>query len=496
MKYLSLIIATLLLISIGSSPLPAQVTGTQKPNILLIPIDDLNDWVGVLGGHPQAKTPNIDSLAAQGVLFTNAHCQAPLCYPSRLSMLSSTYPETPLHLPPPNPDGPEKAMKYKFLMDRFQEEDYAVSGAGKIFHGGTSPSVPVDLNVRFVPNYAGRMGGFGPQPANRLAPPYEGMVGLWDWGAYPTGADQPYTIKEQEMPDYKIAAWAVKQLKNKPEQPFFLASGFFRPHVPLYAPQKYFDMFPQEDLQLPKVIADDLKDIPDFAVEMTHKRHAPPHDWVLENDQWKPLVQAYLACVAFVDAQVGKVLQALRESPYADNTIIVLYADHGFHLGEKELYEKLTIWEESTQVPLIIVAPGMEGGQVCSKPVQLLDIYPTLLELADLEADPKLEGNSLVPLLKDPQADWPHMARTSLSRGNMAFRSEHYRYIIYADGSEEFYDHKNDPQEWHNLIGNPDYAEQIEQHRKAVPKDLHPLSGKSSGGRKAKETGNSGASRD
>jgi arylsulfatase A-like enzyme len=197
-------------------------------------------------------------------------------------------------------------------------------------------------------------------------------------------------------------------------------------------------MYPLETLQLPKVAENDLKDIPEYGVNITRLRHiVSTMEWVEENDQWKPLVQSYLACVSFVDDQVGKLLDALDSSPHQGNTYVVLYTDHGFHLGEKEPFAKRSLWEDGTRTPMIIAGPGILEGAVCSKPAQLLDIYPTLLELTGLKADPKLEGKSLVPLLKKPQADWPHYARTSFGSGNYSIVSEDYRYIHYNDGSEK-----------------------------------------------------------
>jgi arylsulfatase A-like enzyme len=214
---------------------------------------------------------------------------------------------------------------------------------------------------------------------------------------------------------------------------------------------------------------------------------APTMEWVKKNNQWKPLVQSYLACISFTDYQVGKLLDALDNSSDKDNTYIVLYTDHGFHQGEKERFGKRSLWEDGTRTPMIIAGPGLVKGAVCSKPAQLLDIYPTLLELSGLKADPKLEGNSLVPLLKNPQADWPHMARTSFGPGNYAIVPEHYRYIQYNDGSEEFYDRAKDPHEWNNVINNPEYTEVIKKHRAQIPQQRHEILGHSSTGHKSFE---------
>jgi arylsulfatase A-like enzyme len=443
---------------------------SRRPDVL-IAIDDLNDWIGCMGGHPQAKTPNIDRLAARGVLFNNAHCQSPVCNPSRASMMTGLYPATTgTYFLNPDLQQSPAARESTLLTRRFESEGFHVAGVGKLFHG--------TQNAKYVPNYAGRFGHMGPLPPRKFSP----FVGhrLWDWGPFPDS--------DAEMPDYKIAAWAVEELGKPHNVPFFIGVGFYRPHVPLYAPRKWFDLYPLDSLQLPAVLENDLDDVPRYGIDITRLKHiAPTHEWVKRNDQWKPLVQAYLACISFVDDQVGKVVDALEASPYSDNTFIILYTDHGFHLGEKDRWAKRSLWEESTQVPLIIVGPGVARGKVCSKPVQLLDIYPTLLELTGLKSDPGLEGHSMAPLLADPDADWPHMARTSFGPGNYSIVSEYYRYIHYNNGSEEFYDRAKDPHEWNNVIPNPEYAAMIKKHRAQIPQQRHEILGQQSTGHKSYE---------
>lgn len=446
-------------------------TDGKKPNVVLIAVDDLNDWIGCMDGHPQANTPHIDRLASRGVLFTNAHCQSPVCNPSRASLMTSLYPSTSgIYFLNPDLKESPVAVKNTLMPQRFVEEGYHVTGVGKLFHNGGGQ------NETYVPNYGGQFGGFGPMPEEKITT-YPGHP-LWDWGVYPA--------RDEQMPDYMIANWAATRLAEKYDSSLWMGVGFYRPHVPQFAPQKWFDLFPLETLQLPKTISDDLKDLSSYGTDITRIEHvSPTHEWVTENDEWKPLVQSYLACVSFVDEQVGKVLTALEESEYADNTYIVLFSDHGFHLGEKERYAKRSLWEDGARVPMIIVGPGIPQGKVCTQPAQLLDIYPTLLDLTGMEADPLLEGNSLVPLLKDPKADWPHMARTSFGPGNYAIISEQYRFIQYNDGSEEFYNHNKDPHEWDNVIALPEYAEVIQQHRLQVPQARYEILGKGSTGHKS-----------
>ena len=440
----------------------------NKPNVLLIAVDDLNDWIGCMGGHPQANTPNLDKLAAMGVLFTNAHCQSPVCNPSRASLMTSLYPST-TGIYFLNPDIAESpvASKNTLMPQRFVVEGYHVTGVGKLFHNGPG------LNEKYIPNYGGRFGDFGPMPDEKISS-FPGHP-LWDWGVYPERDDQ--------MPDHKIASWAIEHLAEKHDSALWMGVGFYRPHVPQFAPQKWFDMYPLETLQLPDVIENDLEDISPYGIDITRLNHvSPTHEWVTENDQWKPLVQSYLACVSFVDAQVGRVLDALENSEISDNTYIVLFSDHGFHLGEKERWAKRSIWQDGAGVPMIIAGPGIPAGKKCNQPVQLLDIYPTLLALTGLEADPMHEGHSLVPLLENPEAEWPHLARTSFGPGNYAILSESYRFIQYNDGSEEFYDRTKDPNEWYNVVMDPEYSDIIKKHRDQIPRERYEILGKGSTG--------------
>jgi arylsulfatase A-like enzyme len=440
-------------------------------NIILIPVDDLNDWVACLGGHPQVKTPNIDRLAARGVLFANAHCQTAICNPSRSSLMTSLYPSTSgIYFNAGRLKDSPIAVENVVMTRRFENEGYHVTAAGKLFHAG--------VDTQYMDHYAGNFGGFGPLPAQKFTS-FPGSP-LWDWGIYPE--------RDEQMPDYKIAEWGMAQLDKTYGQPLFLGLGFYRPHVPNYVPQKWFDLYPEESTQLPKVDPEDLNDISAYAYEMTHLDYIRPahpyHEWIMENDQWLNFVRSYLASISFVDHQIGKFLDALENSYYRDNTFIVLFGDHGFHLGEKEAWAKQTLWENGTRTPLIIVGPGIPQGKICAKPVQLLDIYPTLLELTGCDADPKHEGHSLVPLLQDVESDWPYMARISFGPGNYAIRSERYRYIHYDDGSEEFYDHQKDPNEWENQIHNTDLNEIINTHRAFLPEKSHPVIGAGSTGHK------------
>ncbi|MHC4073905.1 MAG: sulfatase-like hydrolase/transferase, partial [Planctomycetota bacterium] len=263
------ILLVLALVFVGATALAQEPE--KRPNVLLIGVDDLNDWIGCLGGHPQAKSPNM------------------VCNPSRASLMTSLYPSTSgIYFLNPDLSESPVARKSTLMPQRFQDEGYYVTGAGKLFHGSQ--------NQKYLPNYGGSFGGFGPRPEKKISP-FPGHP-LWDWGAYPE--------RDEQMPDHKIANWAEDRLAQLKEQPLWMGVGFYRPHVPQFAPQKWFDLYPMDTLQLPKTIADDLEDIPQYGIDITRLKHvAPTHEWVLKNDQWKALVQSYLACVSFVDAQVG-----------------------------------------------------------------------------------------------------------------------------------------------------------------------------------------------
>jgi choline-sulfatase len=430
----------------------------KRPNILFIAIDDQNDWIGCLGGHPQVKTPNIDRLAARGALFLNAHCQAPLCNPSRTSLMTSRRPSTTgvYGLAPWFRDV-EELRDIVSLPQCLSRAGYRTYSTGKVYHGGYGRK---KNDNEF--DVLGPPASVGARPKQKLVntPQPHPLV---DWGVFPH--------KDEDKGDYKVASWAVEQLDAKPQEPFFLSAGFFLPHVPCYATQQWFDLYPADDdkLKLPPVRLDDRDDTPRFSWYLHWKLPEPRLKFLKEADQWHNLVRSYMACTSFVDAQVGRLLEALQRNGYADNTIIVLWSDHGWHLGEKLITGKNTLWDRSTRVPLIFAGPGIAQGR-CTRPAELLDIYPTLVELCDLPQPEGLEGHSLLPQLKDASAPrkWP--AITTHNHDNHGVRSEHWRYIRYADGSEELYDMRKDPNEWTNVVGDEKYADVLREHRQWLPK--------------------------
>jgi arylsulfatase A-like enzyme len=441
------------LLRIGVALLSALLSSSLQsaaapPNIHFIAIHDQNDWIGCLGGHPQAKTPHIDALAARGTLFTNAHCQAPLCNPSRSSLLTGLRPSTTgIHGLSPGIRDVERTKDVVTLPQTFTRAGWTTFTCGKIYHDGSIK--PKDRAEEF--------GTWGPAPGMGKAPQRFAKlpgnpIGAMDWGPWPE--------RDEDAADYKIADAAIGALQSAPaDKPFFVACGFRLPHVPIYAPQPWFDRFPLNDITLPPVKDDDRADLPKFADYLTWKLPEPRLKTLRELEEWKPLVRAYLASVSFMDSQAGRVLDALAKSGAMDNTIVVVWGDHGWHLGEKAITGKNTLWERSTHVPFIWAGPGVTKGAKCGRPVELLDVYPTLLELCGLPARPDLEGHSIAPQLKDAAAprEWP--AITTHNQGNHSVRTEKWRYIHYADGTEELYDETADPNEWKNLAGDSNFTE-------------------------------------
>jgi arylsulfatase A-like enzyme len=428
----------------------------EKPNILFIAIDDQNDWIGCLGGHPNAKTPNIDKLASQGTLFTNAHCQSPLCNSSRASLMMGLRPDTTgIYGLAPWFRNLDPYKDLTALPQHLKANGYTTYSAGKIYHG----------------NYGRKKGDFefdhlgpgatgAPFPKKKLIDTPSKMK-LVDWGLFPH--------QDKDKGDYKIAEWAVKTLDSKPKGPFFLSAGFFLPHVPCFATEKWFDMHPEDKTQLAQIKRDDRKDTPRFSWYMHWSLPEPRLRWLEEHDEWMNLTRSYLACTTFVDAQIGKLMEALERNGFAENTIVVIWSDHGWHIGEKGITGKNTLWDDGTRVPLIFAGPGIAKG-VSSQPAELLDIYPTLSELIGATKPDHLEGLSLMPQLKNASAKRERPAITTHNHDNHGVRSKDWRYIQYADGSEELYDMEKDPNEWVNLIGKSGYEKVIAEHKKWIPK--------------------------
>jgi len=463
-----------------------------RPNILFIAVDDMADWCGCMGGHPEVQTPNIDRLSRRGTLFTNAHCVSPICGPSRAAVLTGMRPETTNvytnqgtyvdHMP--------DAVGFPRY---FREHGYSVHGAGKINH---SSSMVVKENWDEYGPGTGIVGtpftheelmceGMDPtRVINRgkikCALPMNGGLSMMDrptnqWNTFDWG---PLDLSDDDFPDGQIAHWTVEQLHTTHDKPFLLCTGFYKPHQPFFVPRQYFEMYDPDTIHLPPTVAGDLHDVPQPGKDLALiPWTSGTHKTVAKHNQWRQAVAAYLATISFADAQVGRVLDALDSSRYADNTWVVFWSDHGWSLGEKEHWGKHDPWRGSVKVPVIVVPPnnscprGFRAGQRCDTPVSLLDLYPTLLDMGGLKRHGRLEGRSLLPLLSDPLRDWDEAVVASVGRGSHSVFTKKWRYIHYFDGSEELYDLAVDPEEWFNLAADPVYEDVKQQLARHIPVD-------------------------
>ena len=531
-------------------------TSPEKPNILFVICDDLNDFIGCYGGHPQAKTPNMDRLAKRGVLFENAAVQMPTCSPSRTSMIYGLYPQTNQYFDVLSPliiQGPYIKERLYSYIEFFKDNDYAVYGTGKVYHNLMAPKdtwVDKEGNsIYSVPPNWGPFPGNAAMPKISLTkegheqyakdPAFAGMTEMWSLSStghslgkrhpncpenynhgttyasldqIPQGDgydgwysfDKPFRYVSEDdrdlMPDEMSAEYAAKLLKKDFDKPFQITVGFVRPHTPLYAPKKYFDMYPLETLKLSEGIK--ANDIDDICEDLGRNQAQPKiksgshgfkcYNTLMSNPNGQGLLeftQAYLACVSYVDAQLGKVLDALDASPYVDNTLIIFTSDHGYHIGEKEQIFKGSLWEESLRVPFIVAGPGVKKGARCTQPISWIDIFPTMLDYAGFKGinpnekfdGPALDGFTIRPLLENPQGGWegPDVSLSALGQSvtersntprdrwdqHYSVRSERFRYIRTNSGQEELYDCESDPHCWKNIADNPEYE--------AIKKSLH-----------------------
>ncbi|QTN33451.1 sulfatase [Akkermansiaceae bacterium] len=427
--------------------LAAFSPAAQKPDVILITVDDLNNWIGCMGGQPNVKTPHMDRLAARGILYTNAHCQAPVCNPSRTSFLTGLRPTTSgvYSLDAAFRKNPD-LKNHPTIHQAFKRAGYTTYSTGKIYHMLT------DKQDKEAATF-GPAGNMGPLRKKKLVNTPSSHPAL-DWG--------PLDITDEEMPDWEVAQAAIRQIKQARTAPLFLSIGFSRPHVPLNVPQKWFDLYQPEDYAVPGTLPafreNDRDDCPHAAWYLTWKLPEPRLKFLRESDTWASKVHAYLASVSFVDAQIGSVIDAIEKSPNADNTIICLLSDHGYHLGEKEISGKNSLWDTSTRVPLILTGAGISGGVKNASAVELLDVYPTLAWLAGVFGDDKVKLDGLV-LPLDATIDPERTAITCQGPYNQTIRTLDKRYILYMDGSEELYDHTTDPHEHKNLANDPAFAE-------------------------------------
>lgn len=456
--------ATLVAVIAATSLIGFARPAAPPPNVLFIAVDDLNDWIEPLKPDAPVRTPQMNRLAARGVTFTRAYCVSPECNPSRVSVMTGLRPST-TGVYANASDWRRVLPDAVTLPQHFMAHGYSTAAAGKVFHH-TDPRfhdeasfqswLPFEAEPLPAQRYNNLDAAVMPDGSLRRNAP------TFDWG--------PPVLPEEQMLDVRSVAFGAEFLGRAHDQPFFLAIGIFRPHLPYFVPQRYLDAYPPEEIILPVVNADDLDDIPPGG-RMLRARWTHMYDSIAQAGEakWREAIAAYCASIAFVDDQLGQLLDALENSPHADNTIIVLWSDHGYHLGEKAHWTKFVLWERATRVPLIIAGPGVTAGAHCDRPVSLLDLYPTLAALSDLPIPAAVEGNNLVPLLKDPALDWPQPALMTYGPYNHAVRSERWRYISYADGGEELYDHDNDPQEWHNLAADPQHRAVIAALRQWLP---------------------------
>jgi arylsulfatase A-like enzyme len=415
-----------------------QAAETARLNVLFIAVDDLNHWVGHIGRNAQAFTPNIDRLARSGVAFTHAYCSAPVCNASRASLLSGLRPSTTGCYD--NTQNWRAAISEdKLLNSHFIRAGYLVYGAGKIYHG------EADRGGDWTDYF---------DDAHRTAKLKKIVTAAGDGVGLIKFC--PLDNADEDMPDHSIVSYGLERLKEKHEKPFFLAVGLHKPHMPFNVPKKWFDLFPLDSIQLPPHREDDLDDVPSQGKKLAEVKH---HKLMLESGRWKEAVQAYLAAVAFMDAQVGHLLDGLEASAYRDNTIVCLWSDHGWSLGEKSHWRKFALWEEPTRSVLVWKVPSLTpDGGVCSRTVDFTAIYPTLCSLTGLPLPAHLEGSDLTTLLKNPQAPWDAPALTTAGFQNHTLRSQNWRYIRYANGEEELYDETADPLEHTNLASRPEHT--------------------------------------
>jgi len=431
----------------------------KRPNVLFVIVDDLNHWIGALGRNTQTKTPAIDALAKRGVLFQNAYCPAPLCNPSRAAIFSGMRPGT-TGVYENSHDWREVVSKEKTLPGVFAQAGYRTVGVGKTYDYKYERHADYEA-------YAERktLGRWPVPKAEEMK-----TFGEPQWG--------PVDCKDEDTPEYKMVNYAIGELgaqakKGAGAQPLFLAVGLFRPHAPWFVPRKYYDMHPRENIELPPFSENDLDDLPPPARRLVGEKVFKN---ISESGQWKAAIQGYLAAVSYADAQLKRLFDELEKHPkLKENTIIVFWGDNGWHLGEKHHFGKYTLWEEATRIPHIWVVPGLsKENTVCAQTMDLMDIYPTLLELCGIARPAHVQGDSIVGLLKNPSAVQDKAAISTYRQNNHSIRKGPWRYTRYANGSQELYNHDDDPYEWKNLAADPAHEKTIAELAAWLPKDNVP----------------------
>jgi len=444
-----------LLIFLGLNSLEAQ---QKRPNILFIAIDDMNDWTGFLGGHSETITPNMDKLALKGVNFTNAHTSAPGCSPSRNALLYGIQPFNSGLYPFYEHDIHEQLMQqYTSLPRLLKENGYNTYGAGKIHHGNLN-------DVREWTDYYENIKN------KKKFRPGQGYVKANN-GKY---SFRPTVNPDEEHIDYQVASYGIEKLNEKQDKPFFLAVGIVKPHLPFDAPARFFDALP-ENITAPEVLENDSDDIPTVGRSLRKKGE---YNHYKSKAVWGDVRKAYLACISWADFNIGRVLDALEASEYADNTIVVLWSDHGYHLGEKQTFKKFTLWEEATRVPFIIYDGRTKSKQspaIYTDAVSLINVYKTIADYTGTQIPEYIDGESLVPIVNNPTKKLQDPTITAWGRGNYSVRTKTHRYIRYFDGGEELYNHQNDPNEWKNLISDTGSADLKIELSAYLPIDEKPM---------------------
>jgi arylsulfatase A-like enzyme len=415
----------------ASSPPPPPPGGSSHPNVLMIAIDDLNDWVGYLGGHPQVKTPAMDALAKRSTAFARAYCNAPVCSASRASALTGLTPQQTgvfdldHTFRQVNPGKP-------MMVDMLRAAGYSTAEYGKVDHNFTLGDQPLPTPIPY---------------ANKECSGSDTLeVGAFDWGPAP-GPDSA-------MPDYRFGQQAIDFLQQRPiDSPFYLAVGFVRTHVGWYVPQRFFDMYPVNSVVIPEGPPDDLDDLGPAGKSIALMYNF--HDCITRQNLWADAVRAYLASISWVDSQIARVIAALDASPHADNTVVVLWSDHGFHLGEKFHWHKLALWERCTRIPFLIREPAQSSGQTSKRCVSLVDMAPTILDYAGVQPAYPMSGTSLKPLIASPTRAWDRPVLITKDEHDHAIRTEAWRYIRYTSGERELYGEAADPGEISNLANVP-----------------------------------------
>jgi len=450
--------------AVASQPMMKAFGQPNHPNVLFIFIEDMNDWVGAMG-HPDAITPNLDAFANSGVMFSNAHCSGPSCNPSRTAMFTGLNCSTSgIYY---NGEDWRQALPnaYSTMPDHFLGSGYYNIGIGKYYHPPYLDDEPWNEVYRGLPNPHLMNGGDPYLPYH----PWPGQQQqLSDDTDFLWGANDSQSNSYQ---DAARVAFANEKLASVLPQPFFMAVGTRATHYPAVPPRRFTEMYNPGEIELPPYFPGDLADIPQAGLDLIQNGL---FDSILEHKNWRKAVQTYLGSISFVDDSVGQILTALDQSGYADDTVVVISSDHGFHLGEKRHWRKWTLWEESTKVPFMIRAPGITTpGGVCNEAVSILDLFPTFVDLCNLEPQPYLEGVSLRPQLENPATPKETPALTTHGAGNHAIRDERWRYIRYANQTEELYDHDVDPNEWTNLADDPQYADIKAELGAWMPDDIN-----------------------